>query len=499
MPSDYNSARDELKAGFVAGKCSSLEFRRAQLAGIVKMLEDHVEEIATALAADMGRPKGEAEGEAWICIREAKEASANLKTWMAPEQKGVHVMFHPASAAVRRSPFGAVLIIGPYNYPLLLTIEPLIGAIAAGNATMLKPSELTPKVADFLERRLPAYVAREACQVVTGGVDVSKALLATKWDFIYFTGSPRVGQIVATAAAKFMTPTALELGGKAPVVVHESADLQEAARRIINTKAINAGQTCIAPDYVLVDEARHDALLSCLQSEMRAQFGDEPFASKDYGRMCSVTHFDRMVDLLHQSGGEQIRIGSSPPDRATKFMPLTLIDRVPLGSPLLSEEIFGPLLPIVSYSSLEDATRTIRSVDPTPLSLYVFTRVDEVAETLMASIQSGSVLINDCVMQHMNHSLPFGGIGSSGHGVCHGRWSFETFTFPRSVLWRHGKYDIDQTVPMPLRHVSAKADPALRPVLLKMFLLYGPYFTLPKARHLVFALLAALVVYFARH
>ena len=226
MPSDYNSARDELKAGFVAGKCSSLEFRRAQLAGIVKMLEDHVEEIATALAADMGRPKGEAEGEAWICIREAKEASANLKTWTTPEQKGVHVMFHPASAAVRRSPFGAVLIIGPYNYPLLLTIEPLIGAIAAGNATMLKPSELTPKVADFLERRLPAYVAREACQVVTGGVDVSKALLATKWDFIYFTGSPRVGQIVATAAAKFMTPTALELGGKAPVVVHESADLQ---------------------------------------------------------------------------------------------------------------------------------------------------------------------------------------------------------------------------------------------------------------------------------
>lgn len=497
-PTTYNTERDALKASFDAGKLGTAEARQAVLASMVKMLEENLDEAQAALSADLGRPSGESGAECFVAIREAKDASAKLKSWMAPERKDVHTMMMPAEAAVRRSPFGAVLIIGPYNYPLLLILEPFIGAIAAGNCVMLKPSELTPACADFLARKVPKYISPDVCQVVTGGVSVSTALLATHWDFIYFTGSPRVGKVVAKAAAEFMTPTALELGGKAPCLIHESATLREAARRIINTKAINAGQTCMAPDYLLVPKAQHAAFLSALQAEIKEQFGAEPVASKDFGRMCTTAHYDRMIDLLAKSGGQQLHIGTAPPDRATKYVPLTLIDGPLAGSPVLTEEIFGPLLPLMTYDSLDDAVRQIKAIDSTPLSLYVFTADASVAETVLSDVQSGTCVINDCVVQHLCHTLPFGGVGTSGYGVCHGRYSFETFTYQRAVLWRNASVDIDMTVPMPLRHCSAAADPALRPLLLKLMLLYGPYFSLPRARHCLMALVAVVALFVYR-
>jgi aldehyde dehydrogenase (NAD+) len=304
--------------------------------------------------------------------------------------------------------------------------------------------------------------------VVTGGVDVSTALLATKWDFIYFTGSPRVGQIVAKAAAEHMTPTALELGGKAPCLIHQSAPLRESARRIINTKAINAGQTCMAPDYLLVHEAHHADFLAALQAEMKEQFGDEPIRSKDFGRMCTTSHYDRMVELLAKAGGKQIRIGAAGPDRATKYMPLTLVDGPTVGSPILKEEIFGPLLPVLTYTSLAEAVKLIQSIDPTPLALYVFSVDETVAETLLSEVQSGTVVVNDCYLHHICHTLPFGGVGTSGYGVCHGRYSFETFTYQRAVLWRNATLDIDMTIPLPVRHCSAADKWMLRPKLLSL-------------------------------
>ena len=241
---DVASARDALKASFMDGNLASVEVRQKRVAAVEAMLTDHLDEASTALATDMGRPKGEADAECFIAIREARDIGARIATWAVPESHSVHIMMQPAEAAVRRSPFGAVLIIAPYNYPLLLAIEPLLGAIGAGNTVMLKPSELTPATAAFLAKYLPEYLPSDICRVTTGGVDMSTALLATQWDFIFFTGSPRVGRIVAKAAAEYMTPTALELGGKAPAIVHESAAVREAARRLINTKAINVGQTC---------------------------------------------------------------------------------------------------------------------------------------------------------------------------------------------------------------------------------------------------------------
>ena len=275
--------------------------------------------------------------------------------------------------------------------------------------------------------------------------------------------------------------------------MHESAAIREAARRIINTKAINAGQTCMAPDYILVDAKKHDELLAALTSEIREQFGDEPSASPDYGRMCSPTHYDRMLDLLAKSGGRQVRVGSAPPDRASKYVPLTIVDEPPRSAPVLHEEIFGPLLPVLTYASIDDAVALVRAVDPTPLALYVFAQADSATEALLEGIQSGTVVVNDCVVQHLCHTLPFGGVGTSGHGVCHGRFSYETFTYPRAVLWRSARFDIDQTVPMPLRHCSAAASPKVRPMLLRLMLLYGPYFTSPRAWQLFLALAAALV------
>lgn len=214
MSTTFSTERDQLKASFSAGALATFEARRAALDGIVQLLSVHCDEFIAALATDMGRPRAEADAEVCVAIREARDISSNLEAWMRPERKGTHTMMQPAEAAVRRSPFGAVLIIGPYNYPLVLTIEPLIGALAAGNTVLLKPSELTPATSSVLARCLPKYLSPTVCQIATGGIDVSTALLATKWDFIYFTGSPRVGKIVAKAAAEHMTPTALELGGK---------------------------------------------------------------------------------------------------------------------------------------------------------------------------------------------------------------------------------------------------------------------------------------------
>ena len=497
-PANYNAERDALKGSFNAGRLATAEAREAVLASIVKMFEENVEEATAALMADLGRPMGEAQGECMVIIREAKDISAKIKTWMAAERKDVHLLVLPAEAAVRRSPFGTVLIVAPYNYPLVLLFEPLIGAIAAGNTAMVKPSELTPASAEFLARKMPKYISPDVCRVVTGGVDVSTALLATKWDFIYFTGSPRVGQIVAKAAAEHMTPTALELGGKAPCLIHQSAPLRESARRIINTKAINAGQTCMAPDYLLVHEAHHADFLAALQAEMKEQFGDEPIRSKDFGRMCTTSHYDRMVELLAKAGGKQIRIGAAGPDRATKYMPLTLVDGPTVGSPILKEEIFGPLLPVLTYTSLAEAVKLIQSIDPTPLALYVFSADETVAETLLSEVQSGTVVVNDCYLHHICHTLPFGGVGTSGYGVCHGRYSFETFTYQRAVLWRNATLDIDMTIPLPVRHCSAADKWMLRPKLLSLLLLYGPYVSIPRRRHLVLALVAIVSLFLHR-
>jgi aldehyde dehydrogenase (NAD+) len=296
--SNYSALRDELKASFTAGACSDVAFRKAQLRALVNCLTENVDEASAAIAADMGRPKGEAQGEVMATVREANDVIAKLDKWAKPERVSAHFMMQPSHAAIRRSPYGVVLVLGPYNYPLMLLLEPVIGAIAAGNVVVCKPSELTPATADFIARQLPKYVSAEVCRVVTGSADVSAALTATQWDFIYFTGSPRVGKLVAKAAAEYMTPHVLELGGKAPVVVHSSANLREAARRIINTKALNCGQTCVAPDYILVDASVHEQFLQLLKSQMAEQMGAEPSVSPDYGRMCTVGHFDRMEKLI---------------------------------------------------------------------------------------------------------------------------------------------------------------------------------------------------------
>ena len=490
----FGGVRDELRRAFDAGVSTSLAWRRAQLLGLARMLEDHLGEAVSALEADLSRPTGEAQGEVVLTIREAKEAAASMRGWSAAQKVGTHLMFLPGSAEVRRSAYGVALVIAPFNYPLWLALMPVVGALAAGNVCVLKPSELTPACSAFLARRVGEYVHREAVRVVEGGVAESKALLATRWDFIFFTGSPRVGRIVGSAAAERLTPCALELGGKAPVVVHRSASsVREAARRIVNTKMINLGQTCMAPDYVLVDSAVRAELVAALLAEISAQFGSEPRDSADLGWICTPAQYERVVGLLRASGGVVRQAGKAPADAATRYVPPTLVEGPDLGSDLMSEEIFGPILPIVPFESLADAVTLIRRVDPTPLALYAFGADGSFVEALLASTQSGTACVNDCFVQNLNHTLPFGGVGTSGHGAAHGRWTFETFTYPRALLWRHGRWDIDQTVPLPLRHVSAASSSALRPRLLDIMLRHAPYVKLPRWA-LAAALLAALAL-----
>jgi len=421
-----------LRSTFQSGMTRSLQWRRSQLQALDTFLVECEGEIAAALHDDLRKSAAEVFlTEANYLRGEIRCALKHLKGWMKPHRVSVPLVYQPAKAWYSREPYGVVLIMGAWNYPLHLCLAPLVSAIAAGNCVIIKPSELAPHTSAVIAAGLARYLDREAIAVVEGGVELARALLEERFNYIFYTGSEAIGREVMSAAAKHLTPLTLELGGKCPCIVDEHSDISVAARRIVWAKFLNAGQTCLAPDYVLVHETREAELLRSMEEALISYYGDEPRASSEYSRIVNAFHVRRleslMVDASIQSGG------SSDPDDC--YVAPTILCGVTPTSPLMQSEIFGPLLPVIAYKELGDALNIVAG-NKEPLAIYLFSSDRLVQERVVRSSRSGGVCINDLLFQAVPHGLPFGGVGSSGFGCYHGRFGFETFSRPRSIFHR---------------------------------------------------------------
>lgn len=422
-----------LRHTVASGATLGLDRRREHLAALRRMVVEHEEEITAAIATDVGKRALEVRMiETWPIVHEIDSLLANLEEWTAPRRVSVPTVLRPASAHVHLQPKGVVLVIAPWNYPLQLLLSPLAGVLAAGNTAVLKPSEVTPRVADLVARLVPDYLPREVVQVVTGGVPETTALLKERFDHIVFTGSARVGRIVLRAAAEHLTPVTLELGGKSPTFVDDTVDLEVAARRIAWGKFINTGQTCIAPDYVLVTPEAREPLLAALRGAVREFFGDDPRASPDLGRVVDAAHHARLLGLLESHGG-QVVVGGDHDAGDRHYLAPTIIADVDPASPLMQEEIFGPVLPVLTVADAGAAAAFIREREH-PLALYVFSSDEQVRGTFEQRTTSGGMSFGAPLLHVAAPELPFGGVGASGMGAYHGRASVAEFSHHRSVL-----------------------------------------------------------------
>lgn len=420
-----------LRATFRTGRTKPVEWRTAQLHRLREMLTDSGPELAAALHADLGKSTAEAQRtEIGFTIREIDHTLDHLTEWLRPEPAPVPAhLGADARAWTQYDPLGVVLVIAPWNYPAQLLLTPLVGALAAGNAVVVKPSEMAPATSAVLARLLPAHLDTDAVAVVEGGVPETTALLAERFDHIFYTGNGTVGRVVMRAAAEHLTPVTLELGGKSPAFVDRGTDLDVVADRLVRGKFLNAGQTCVAPDYVLTDPETAAALEPKLARAVEAVYGTDPATGDEYGRIVNERHFDRLVGLL--DSGRVVVGGDS--DRTTKYIAPTVLADVDPAAPVMREEIFGPVLPVVTVPDLDAAIGFINDRDK-PLALYVFSESDGTRERIAAETSSGGIG-NGLPLAHLTVSdLPFGGVGESGMGNYHGRYSIETFSHRKAVL-----------------------------------------------------------------
>jgi aldehyde dehydrogenase (NAD+) len=450
---DAPTLNKALRATFESGRTRSLEWRQEQLAGLRRMMDEGDAELTEALRADLGRPSMEAyAADIGHTKAELRHLAKHLERWMGRTKVKVPLTVAPAKAWVQPEPLGVALIIAPWNYPVQLLIEPLAAAIAAGNCVLAKPSELAPACSAALARLLPRYVDPDAVVVVEGAVEETTALLAERWDHIFFTGSTAVGRVVAEAAAKHLTPTVLELGGKSPTYVHASADLEVAARRIAWGKFLNAGQTCIAPDYVLADRSIRDALVDRLAEQIAEFYGADAQGSSSFGRIVNDKHLARLQRLL-DGGAGAVAVGGTV-DAAQRYVaPTVTVDPAP-DSPVMQEEIFGPILPVLTVEGPEEAKAFI-TARPKPLALYVFAGDDAVIDSVVDGTSSGGVCVNQTLMHLLPAELPFGGVGDSGRGAYHGKAGFDAFSHRKSVLRKPVRPDLKLLYP-PYRGVVEK-------------------------------------------
>ena len=419
-----------LRAYFETGATKPLSWRLSQLDALEHFLKEREQDILDALRADLGKPAAEAFGaEIGLTLSEIRLTRKKLASWMKPERVRTSLLAMPGRSYIYREPLGVTLIIAPWNYPFQLVVLPLIGAIAAGNCAVVKPSEISPNVSALIAKWLPKYLDRRAVQVVEGGVPETTALLREKWDHILYTGNGTVGRIVMEAAAKHLTPVTLELGGKSPCIVDESADLDVAAKRIVYGKFFNAGQTCVAPDYVLVHDHVHDALINRMVSMIREFYGDDPKQSPDFARIVNEWHHARLSRLL---GNTDVVTGGET-DVSDRYIAPTILKNVKEDDAVMQEEIFGPILPVISVSSVESAIGFVNRHEK-PLALYVFAGDEAAQDRVLSGTSAGGTVLNHVWLHLSVPELPFGGVGESGMGAYHGRQSFETFSHRRSVL-----------------------------------------------------------------
>ncbi len=440
---NYGTLVARHRAYFMSGATRSPEWREEQLKALSVMITENRDAMCAALWTDLRRNWIEAElVDVTGIAKEADHARESFRKWMKPLEIPTPPIVQQSEVRVQFDPLGVGLIIGAWNYPFLLTLSPLIAAIAAGNAAVIKPSELAPVSADILAELVPKYMDPEAFSVVLGAVPETTALLEQKWDHIFFTGGGTVGRIVMTAAAKHLTPVVLELGGKCPAIVDSSANLAVSARRIAHGRWMNAGQTCTGVDHVVVLKDVKDEFLELLKKTVTEFYGDDASQSPDYARIVNERHHARLVGLIDSgdvyAGGEH--------DVNDKYIAPTILINTPLDSPVMQEEIFGPILPVIEMNTVDEVIDYVNA-GPKPLGLYVFAEDKEIADRILSATESGDAAVNDCTIQPLMPDLPFGGVGDSGMGKYHGEWGFRAYTNARGILYRGTGVDGEMRYP----------------------------------------------------
>jgi aldehyde dehydrogenase (NAD+) len=428
------------RAAFDDGRTRNLEWRHRQLDGLARMLVEEESALTRAMRSDLGKPAFEGWAtDLGIVGREIRHIRKHLGRHLRARRVRMPLLATPGRAEIRLEPLGVVLVLAPWNYPVNLAVSPLAAALAAGNTAIVKPSEHAPATSEALATLVPRHVDDQAVAVVQGGADVAEALLRERFDHIFYTGGGAVGRSVMAAAAAHLTPVTLELGGKSPAIVDASADLEVTARRIVQGKLINAGQTCIAPDHVLVSHARRDELVEAIVASIERMYGSEPATSADYGRIVSPAHLDRLTALVHEPGSGTVVAGGAT-DPATRYMaPTVLVDTDP-DSAIMREEIFGPVLPVIGLADTEEAIRFVNS-RPKPLVVYLFADDPAVVDDVVARTSSGAVAVNQTMVHAGIPGLPFGGVGASGTGRYRGLAGVDRLSNPKSVLRRPARPD----------------------------------------------------------
>jgi aldehyde dehydrogenase (NAD+) len=425
---------DERRATFSTGVTTPIAWRKVQLRALEVMVNENAAAFEGALEADLGRPRAETFfAESALVLREAAGLRRHLDSWARTESVRTPPLLWPGRSRIRREPLGVVLIIGPWNYPINLVLVPLATALAAGNCAVVKPSEMAPATSATLAELIPRYLDSRAVAVLEGGPDVTEAAIDAGVDHVFFTGSAPVGQLVMERAAHHLTPVTLELGGKCPVIVDASVDLATAARRIAYGKFLNAGQSCIAPDYVLVQASVRDQLVGALIAATEEFYGPTPADSPDLARIVNARHLSRIAGLLEHHGGT-VAYGGGVDVANGRVAPTIVVDP-DRDSALMREEIFGPVLPVLAVDDVEDAIAELAG-KPTPLTLYVFSTRRSAIDAIVERTRSGSVVVNATMLQFASSELPFGGVGLSGTGAYHGRFGFERLSQLRPVLER---------------------------------------------------------------
>lgn len=426
---DLQGIVETQKCFFASGETRSIDFRRNRLEALVEEIESRKDDFLDALETDIGKPRIEGYlSEIWYILAETRYISKHLRRWARPQRVATPFRDWPAFSEIRRDPFGCAVVVAPWNYPAQLSLSPLVSAVAGGNCVVLKPSEYAPATAELLAEIVSAVFDPGHVAVVRGASDVGKLLLEQDFDFWFYTGSEKVGRLYGEAAAKKLAPVVLELGGKCPAVVHEDVDLDLAAERIVIAKYFNAGQTCVAPDFVLVPEELREAFVRKSVDQLIKQYGEEK--TPDLARIVNDGHYDRLQSMI---GEGAVKVGEDDPSErylAPRILPDANWDDI-----AMEDEIFGPVLPVIGYDDFTTALEDLKR-HRDPLALYAFSRDKDALERIAGSIRSGTLAFNDAVKQVANLQLPFGGVGSSGMGRYRGRYGFETFTYARSTLRR---------------------------------------------------------------
>lgn len=438
MQTEIQNCVKQQKAFFISQQTKPIAFRIEKLKCLKSTVKKHEKEILEALFIDLHKSEFEAfSTEIGIFYEEINLYIRKLKSWTKPKKVGTPLIFFPSKSMIISEPYGVTLIIAPWNYPVQLLLCPLIASIAAGNTAVLKTSPFVPTVAKVLETIITEAFPKNYITIFGGGREINTILLEQCWDFIFFTGSPQLGKVVMKAAALYLTPLVLELGGKSPCIVDEDAHLKFAAKRIVWGKFLNAGQTCIAPDYMFVHQKIKEEFLQLMQLEITKMFGENPKESEDFPRIVSQKAMERLEKLIHHG---KIVVGGTI-DLENRYIAPTIIDEITQNDPIMHEEIFGPLMPVMSFNDIQEVIDYLHHHEK-PLAFYYFTRNQRKAKRVLNETTSGGGAINDTIIHVANSKLPFGGVGNSGMGKYHGKFGFDTFSNKRSICTSSSSIDI---------------------------------------------------------